>query len=755
MARRSRFVRLARACQRHRWRTLGGWLLALIALQALAAGVGTRQIETVRLPGTESQRAYDVLAAHFPAVKGDTDQIVYRATRATLTDAANRLRIRASLHRIASDEHVASVQDPFGPGGRLTSDRRIGVATVTYRQGVNQIAPAALEHVERAAFLARAPGLQVEHGGRGAEVVRSESGSDRSQAIAVLAAATVLFVTFGSLLAAGLPLVAALLALGCALGVVTLMSHVVDMPDFGSQLAVLIGLGVGIDYALLVVTRVRAEIRAGRDRESAIEQAIDTAGRTVMFAAIIVVIALLGLLLLGLSFLRGAALGAATAVLAVMFSALTVIPALIAASGPFLDGVLVELDRRGGWRPWGTRHRIALPGRGVRARRAARRERQPAAGRGWARWSHAVQAHPWAAAGLGIALLVALTLPALHLRLGTSDASTDPQGSTPRGAYELIARGFGSGANGPFLLVTELPRGGDRTAADRVGAAVHADRDVAFVSEPAISPDGRVATITADPRTGPQDAATTDTLARLRDDVIPGAERATGAHVEVGGLTASTEDFTRVVAGKLALFVGVVVTLSALLLLAVFRSLVIPLKAAVMNLLSIGAALGIVTLIFQDGHGAGVLRTGTGPIDAYVPVFFFAVIFGLSMDYEIFLLSRIHEHWQHTHDPGHAVARGLQSTGRVITAAASIMIVVFGSFALGDDRLTKLFGLGLAVAVFIDAVLIRCLLVPAIMQLLARRAWWLPGWLDRRLPRLAVEPSQGAPADRTPALETA
>src|SRR5262245_36799621 len=457
MAKRSRFVRLARACRRHRWRTLGAWLLALIVLQALAAAVGTRQIETVRLPGTESQRAYDLLATHFPAAKGDTDRIVYRATRGTLDDPANRARIRVSLHRIATEKHVTSVQDPFGQGGRLTSDRRMGVATVTYRQGVNEIAPTALEQVERAAFAARGPALRVEHGGPGSEIVRSESGGDPSQAIAVLAAATVLLVTFGSLLAAGLPLVAALLALGCALGVVTLMSHLVDMPDFGSQLAVLIGLGVGIDYSLPVVTRFRAEMRAGRDRETAIEQAIDTAGRTVMFAAIIVVIALVGLLLLGLSFLRGAALGAASAVLAVMFSALTVIPALIGASGPFLDGVLVELDRRGGWRPWGFRRRIALPGRGVRARRAARRAQRPAPGGGWERWSHAVQAHPWPAAGLGIALLAALALPALHLRLGTSDASTDPHGSTPHRAYEVIARGFGPGANGPFLLVAELP----------------------------------------------------------------------------------------------------------------------------------------------------------------------------------------------------------------------------------------------------------------------------------------------------------
>jgi putative drug exporter of the RND superfamily len=748
----SRFVRLARSCNRHRRRTVGAWLAALVVVQLIAAGVGTTEVSIIRLPGTESQRAYDLLAEHFPAAKGDTDQIVYRATSGTLDDPANRDRIRDSLQRVAANGHVARVQGPFGPSGRLTADGRIGVASVTYAQSLSDIEPAALEEVERAAFTARDARLQVEHGGPGAQVVRSENSSDPSQAIAVLAAAIVLLITFGSVVAAGLPLVATLLALGSALGVIALISHLVDTPDFASQLAVLIGLGVGIDYSLFVVTRFRAEVRAGLDRDEAIEQAIDTAGRTVMFAALIVVIALLGLLLLGLSFLHGAALGAACAVLAVMFSALTIIPALIGGSGRFFDGVLGELDRRGGWRPWGTGRRIALPGPALRARRANRRR---ADGRGWERWSRAVQARPWLALAIGLALLVTLALPALNLRLGSSDAGVDPPGSTTREAYDLIAQGFGAGTNGSFFLVARLPRPGDAPAARRIAAAVRADRELTFVSAPALSPDGRVATITAAPRTGPQDAATTATLERMRHEIVPTLERATGARVEIGGLTASTEDFSRVVAGKLPLFVGVVVGLSALLLLFVFRSLVIPIKAALLNLLSIGAALGFVTLIFQDGLGAGLLGIGTGPIDAFVPTFFFAVVFGLSMDYEVFLLSRVHEACQQTGDAGHAVTHGLQTTGRVITAAASIMIVVFASFALADDRLSKLFGLGLASAILIDALIIRCLLVPAIMQLLGRRAWWLPAWLGRRLPRLAVEPiGQNPTADARPAAET-
>ncbi len=735
----SRFVRLARLCNRHRWRTFLAWLLALVVIQVVAQSVGVKQISSFRLPGTESQRAYDLLAQHFPAAKGDTDQIVYKARTGSLKDAATRARIAASLKKVAADHNVASVASPFGEGGRLTDDGRIGVATLNYKTSTNDIKPDELETVQNAAFTARSPQLEVEQGGPGAEVVRFNNSQGPSEGFGVFAAAIVLLITFGSLVAAGLPLVATLLALGCSLGLITLISHLVDTPDFASQLASLIGLGVGIDYSLFVVTRYRAEVRAGRDRNEAIEKAIDTAGRTVMFAAITVVIALLGLILLGLSFMHGVALGAATAVLAVMVSALTIIPALMGGAGPFMDGVLLEFDRRGGWRFWGTKRRIHIPGQAWRARRAEKRERRRETGTGWERWSRAVQRRPWVAVTVSLIVLIGLALPALNLRLGSSDAGVDPPGTTTRKAYELIADGFGAGTNGSFLLVAELAQKGDKEAAQQVADAVKADKDFTFASAPVVSPDGQVATITAYPRTGPQAKETTDTLKRLRDDVLPPVEAKTRAAVEVGGFTASNEDFSRVVAGKLPLFVGVVVLLSALLLLVVFRSAVIPIKAALMNLLSIGAALGFVTLIFQEGHGASLLGIGTGPIESFVPVLMFAIVFGLSMDYEVFLISRVHEEWEHTHDASGSVAHGLQTTGRVITAAAAIMIVVFGSFALGDDRIIKLFGIGLASAVFFDAVIIRCLLVPAIMELLGRNAWWLPSWLDKRLPRLAIE----------------
>jgi putative drug exporter of the RND superfamily len=736
----SRFVRLARVCNRHRWRTFLVWLVALIALQAIGSAVGTKKISSFRLPGTESQRAYDLLAAHFPAQKGDSDQIVFRARSGKLTDPATKARINAALKRVEAAPDVGSVDSPFSPRGQVTKDGRIGVATLNYELSTNDIEPADLEKAQDAMFSARSSSLQVEHGGPGAEIVRFENTQGPSEGIGVLAAAVILVFTFGSLVAAGLPLLATLLALGSSLAVITLISHIVDTPDFAAQLASLIGLGVGIDYALFVVTRFRAECRSCMDREEAIQKAVDTAGRTVMFAAITVVIALLGLLLLGLSFMQGVALGAATAVLATMFAALTIIPALIGGSGNFLDGVLREFDNRGGYRFWGGKHRFAIPGRAWRARRAARREEKEVRGSRWAAWSHAVQRRPWVAIVASLALLLGLAVPTLNLRLGSSDAGVDPPGSTTRNAYHLIAEGFGAGTNGSFLVVAKLAEKNDKQSAAKISAALESDRDFTFVAPPAISPDGEVATITAYPRTGPQDAETTKTLERLRENVIPGVEAETGSRIEVGGFTASNEDFSDVVAGKLPLFVGVVVLFSALLLLVVFRSVVIPIKAALMNLLSIGAALGFVTLIFQEGHGAGLLGIGTGPIESFVPVLMFAIVFGLSMDYEVFLISRVHEAWEKTHDASRSVAQGLQTTGRVITAAASIMIVVFASFALGDDRVIKEFGIGLASAVFFDAVIIRCVLVPAVMEVLGERAWWMPHWMARRLPRLAIEP---------------
>jgi RND superfamily putative drug exporter len=557
-------------------------------------------------------------------------------------------------------------------------------------------------------------------------VRQSASQGSSTELFGLLAAAIVLMITFGSAIAAGVPLLSALFALGTTLGLVPVISHIVDTPDFAGQLAALIGLGVGIDYALIVVTRYRAEHARGLERDEALLVALDTAGRTVFFAGLTVIIALLGLLLLGLSFMQGASLASALAVLLVMSAALTLLPAVLSKAGDWID-----------------RWRLPLPGRhrrDVRAQAAAAAT-LPGESPAWARWTELVQRRPIPAIVVALAILLALAVPALHMRLGTSDAGLDPPGTTTRAAYDLIAKGFGPGTNGQFLLAVELPKPGDAEAAKRVAQAVAGDPDVAVVTPPQLSPDGQVATIVLYAKTSPQDEATTQLLNRLRDERIPAVERDTGAKVFVGGATASQEDFTQVISDKLPLFVGIVVLLSALLLMAVFRSIFIPLKAALMNLLSIGAALGFVTLVFQDGFLAGALSVGTGPIESFVPVMLFAIVFGLSMDYEMFLMSRMHEEWLRTGDASRAVRNGLATTGRVITAAAAIMIVVFLSFGLGPERVIKEFGLSLAVAVLLDAVVIRCLLVPAIMELMGARAWWLPSWLDRRIPRLALERS--------------
>jgi RND superfamily putative drug exporter len=715
------FVRVARWCATHRLLTLLGWVVLLIVAWTLGSTLGTQKISNFRLPGTESQTAYDLLAKHAPTRNGVVDQFVFVARTGTLRDGPARARMQASLDRLRKDPVIVGVTDPV-QSGQLTRDGRLGVSLVTYKSGAEEFDVARFKRVEKEGFSARSPELQIEHGGPGAELVRqSASQGSPTELFGVLAAAIVLMIVFGSAIAAGVPLLTALLALGTTLGLVPVISHIVDTPDFAGQLAALIGLGVGIDYALIVVTRYRAEHARGLERDEALLVALDTAGRTVFFAGLTVIIALLGLLLLGLSFMQGASLASALAVLLVMSAALTLLPAMLSKTGDWID-----------------RWRVPLP---RRRRRAARAPASTLAGESaaWARWSELVQRRPILAIVVALGILLALAAPALHMRLGTSDAGLDPPGTTTRVAYDLIAKGFGPGTNGQFLLAVELPRRGDAEAAKRVAQAAAGDPDVAVVTPPQLSPDGQVATIVLYAKTSPQDEATTQLLGRLRGERIPAAERDTGAKVFVGGATASQEDFTQVISDKLPLFVGIVVLLSALLLMAVFRSIFVPLKAAVMNLLSIGASLGFVTLVFQDGFLADALSVGTGPIESFVPVMLFAIVFGLSMDYEMFLMSRMHEEWRRTGDASLAVRNGLATTGRVITAAAAIMIVVFVSFGLGPERVIKEFSLSLAVAVLLDAVIIRCLLVPAIMELAGARAWWLPSWLDRRIPRLALE----------------
>ena len=722
---------LARWSSAHRRAVVVVWIAVLLGVGAGWQAAGSRYSSNFTLGNTGAQRAADLLKSRFPAQSGDVDQIVFRARTGTLTDPAVRAVVAPMLAAVAGLPHVTGVTSPFDPtaGTRISKDGRIGFATVSFDQRANVLPTVAIKQVIARAETIRSPRLDVELGGQAIEQTQFAAPSTTT-GIGILAAIVVLLVSFGSFLAMGLPIVTALLGLGTGVGLIGLGTHVLDMPNFAIELAGMIGLGVGIDYALFILTRFREIYREnGGDVEDAVALAMDTAGRAVLFAGATVVIALLGMFALGVSFLYGLALSASLAVLLVLAASITLLPALLTFFG----------------------RRVGEPGRLARLVTRRHRPQQPRPGF-WTRWIGVIQRHPALAAAGAAALMLLLAAPALWLRLGSSDAGNDPTTFTTRRAYDLLAEGFGPGFNGPLSLVVKLPRAGDTAALTQISAAVSRTPDVAAVAPPRLSPSGDAAVIAAYPDSSPQSATTTSLVKHLRNTVLPPIAARTGAAVYVGGATAAFIDFSSILAAKLWLFIGVVVALSALLLLVVFRSLLIPLQAAVMNLLSIGAALGVCVAVFQFGWFPG---SSKGPIDAFVPVLMFAIVFGLSMDYEVFLVSRIREEWTLQRDSSAAVRDGLVETGRVITAAAAVMVVVFGSFILGGQRVIELFGLGLAGAVFLDALVIRCILLPAVLELLGARAWAFPDWLDRRLPRFAIEHDGPVPHPQPtrPALE--
>jgi RND superfamily putative drug exporter len=533
-----------------------------------------------------------------------------------------------------------------------------------------------------------------------------------AELIGILAAIVILLVAFGSLLAMGLPILVALFGIGIGLGFVELLSHVIATPDFATQLASMIGIGVGIDYALFIVTRYRQGLDEGFAPEHAVVRAIDTAGRAVVFAGCTVVISLLGLFLMDVDFVNGMAVGTSVTVGVVMLASITLLPAVLGFAGRTIDRFSIRRSRA-----------PKPPERTL-----------------WYRWSRVVQRRPWAALLGGLALLVALAIPMLSMRLAFPDAGGNPTSDTTRRAYDLVADGFGAGFNGPLILAAEYPKGADAAALDTLVSRLQHTPDVAAVVGPQASPSGDAAVIRVIPVSAPQSQTTSDLVSSLRDDVIPQAVQGSDVQVHVGGLTASSIDVSERLSSRLPIFIGAVLVLSFLLLMAVFRSLLVPLKAVIMNLLSIGAAYGVVVAVFEWGWFGNLLGVEqTGPIAPFIPMMMFAILFGLSMDYEVFLLSRIREEYDRTGDNAVAVADGLASTARVITAAALIMVTVFGSFVLGDATTIKLFGLGLATAILVDATVVRMVLVPATMELLGDRNWWFPRWLDRIIPRLHVE----------------
>jgi RND superfamily putative drug exporter len=514
----------------------------------------------------------------------------------------------------------------------------------------------------------------------------------------------------------GLPIVTALVGVAASIAALGLWSAVVPTPDFTTQVAMMIGIGVGIDYALFIVTRYRAGLRRGLDPHSATVEALGTAGRAVVFAGGTVMISLLGLLLMRLSFLQGLALGTSTAVLVAVAAAITLLPALLGLAGRRIDRLSLHRRRR-------REHVRETPAH---------------------RWARGVQRRPVVAAVGGAAVLLALAAPVVSMRLAVADAGNDPVGTTTRQAYDRLADGFGAGVNGPLTLVLETPDAPAAAAVPGVLDAVATTPGVVLVTPPVSSESGAIAVALAFPADSPQSERTEELVHTLRDDVLPAASEGSGVVAHVGGQTASGVDFAQVLSSRLPWFIGAVLLLSFILLLVVFRSVLVPLKAVVMNLLSIAAAYGVMVAVFQWGWLGSVFGVAGGaPIEPWAPMMLFAIVFGLSMDYEVFLLSSVKEEFDRTGDNSRAVVEGLASTARVITAAAAIMVCVFGSFVVADDRAIKLIGLGLAVAVLIDATLVRMVLVPATMELLGKANWWMPRWLARRLPRLAVE---GAPA---------
>ncbi len=698
-----------------------GWIVALIGFGMIAGAAGSSFSEDFKLPASDSAEAFELLEDEFPAQSGDTATIAFKASNGVKSPAV-RTTMEGLFARAEKLPHVSEVASPYESGGAaaISDDGTIAYATVQYDVFTNEIEKGDTKKLIADAEGASGDGLQVDLGGQPIEEARQEEEGDLSFLIGLSAAVIVLLLTFGSLVAMGLPILTALFALGVGLSLITLGTHVFDTADFAPQLALMIGLGVGIDYALFILSRFRNGLDEGLEKRAAAIAAVDTAGRAVLFAGVTVIIALMGMFLLGLSFLYGVAMAAALAVLMTMIAALTLLPALLAIAGHWVD-------------------RLRIPGLGKRTPSTAEDTR-------WYRWSRQIQRRPLLAALLSGGLLIVLCIPTLSLRLGSNDAGTDPAGTTTRDAYDLLAEGFGAGFNGPFSIVASLPSKGDDTALTELSKTLKTEPGVAETTAVILNPAGNTGVFQLYPTTSPQSEKTTELLDHIRGDLIPPIEQRTGAQVHVGGITAIFEDFGNAIAEKLPLFIGVVVLLSALLLMAVFRSVLVPLKAVLMNLLSIGAAFGLIVAVFQWGWGASLIGLdGTGPIISFFPIFLFAIIFGLSMDYEVFLMSRMHEEWENSHDATRSVTRGLALTGRVITAAAAIMCTVFLSFMIGEDRIIKLFGLGLASAVLIDAVIIRSVLVPAIMQLFGERAWWLPAWLDRLLPRLHVEPAPGDP----------
>ena len=693
------------------------WLVALVGTTALAQTFGADFTIDFKTPASESSRAQDLLQSQFPARAGDDIDVVFKAD-AAVTDPTVQTDITALLTKVANRPHVIGVVSPYDATGtgafQVSPNKAIAFATLQLDTTADKMPQDVTRSLISDAKAANRAGLQVELGGFAVE--HAEEQGAPTLIVGVGAAIVILLIAFGSVLAMGLPILTAFFGLAIGAALTALLANVIQVPDFATQVQDMIVIGVGIDYVLFIVTRYRSELHSGKDPHDAVVTAISTAGRAVLFAGCTVIISLAGLFIIGLEFLQGVAVSTMAGVLVVMTASVTLLPAVLGFAGHGIDKLKVPFVKG---TPDG-RHGF------------------------WWRWSRVVQRRPWPMALIGLAVVLALALPLFDIRFGFPDAGQNPTSTTTRRAYDLLSDGFGPGFNGPLVFAFELPAGqtaqSDQAALDGIIKAVSATPGVAFASPVFPNPQGNVGVARVIPTTSPQAAETDRLVARLRSEVIPSAVAGTGIRVSITGNTAATRDVNDYMSTRLLWFIGTVVLLSFLLLLVVFRSLLVAFKAAVMNVLSIAAAYGVVSLATQGGWFGNLIGIHEAiPVPSFIPMMMFAILFGLSMDYEVFLLSRMREEFLKTGDNGLAVADGLAATARVITAAAAIMVSVFLAFAFGDNVMIKCVGVGMAAAIFIDATIVRMVLVPSTMELLGKANWWLPKWLDRILPEFHVE----------------
>jgi RND superfamily putative drug exporter len=706
---------IGRFCSRHHWPVIGVWLAIVVALVAISSAAGSKTSENLTLPGTGSTIATELLEENLPEQAYGSNPLVLEAPAGKkLTEPKYAAAIEETAKRLQALPNVNSAESPLGQGSKtISEDGRIAYIPVVLSDGPGEINEEGAQEVLDAAKPAEAAGVSTSVGGYVGQQL-SKPATEFAEVIGLVAAVIILLFAFGTATAMMLPIVSAVIGLLTTLSIIKLLEHALQVPGVAATLATMIGLGVGIDYALFIVTRHKLQLADGMELRESIARATATAGGAVVFAGFTVMIALCSLAFAGIPLVSTLGFTAAIAVVVAVCAAATLLPAMLGALGPRIDSLRVHLGR--------THPDEVKP-------------------HGWLRWADAVCARPWRSALASLLVLVVLALPIFQLELGQNDISALPEDSTSREAFEGLKAGFGPGVYGPLLVASEFSSAAEaQQVLPKLQKETGEAGDVAAVTEASCDEAGSVCVYTLISKSEPWKDATVELVESLRSDVIPAALAGTKAQSYVGGQTAGYIDLASKIASKLPLMIAIVVALSFIVLLIAFRSLLVPIKAAAMNLISVAAAYGVVTAVFQLGWGSSLIGLDHAiPIVSFVPLLMFAILFGLSMDYEVFLLTQMREHFEEYGDERRAVVEGLANTGRVITSAAAIMVCVFTSFVLSGDPVVKEFGVGLAVAIAIDSTLVRCLLVPAVMVLLGRRAWWLPGWMDRLLPRVSIE----------------